>query len=329
MPDDASDASNSSKPASPTQPAAQPAPPDDFVVEGMFPTKRVHLIAGPVGAGKSTYIYQLGRAILDGTEFMGKPTHNGGRFVYIAADRTRREALATLRRMGALDLIPRVRWLFINEIRQKGIVPFLETIIEQNCSVGDTIVVEPFQFFLRDDKNRTGDPNSYMDVSHWICKVKDVVEKFGVTLFGSVHPPKAKKGEGYGSVRDRLIGTSAWTGFTSTTVYIEPVNPDDVTDPYRTIHVLVRDGQNFTLEYMQEPNHGLLVPAMKVVRKSELDLWLEAMNEDVTITTQDAEAQAITFGKSAKTGQRWLAQKAEDGYVKKVGHGVYQKRRKS
>ena len=135
-------------------------PEDDFLVEKIFPTKRVHLIAGPVGAGKSTYIYQMGKSILDGITFLNNPTHNRGKIVYLAADRTRREAIATLRRMGFLALLPRIKWLFVNEIRQRGIIPFLETIIEQNCAPGDMLIVEPFQFFLRDDKNRAGDPNS-------------------------------------------------------------------------------------------------------------------------------------------------------------------------
>jgi len=296
----------------------------------MFPTKRVHLIAGPVGAGKSTYIFQLDRSVLDGAEFMGNKTHNRGKIVYLAADRTRREANATLRRMGALDLIPRIKWLFVNEIRKNGVIPFLESVIDQHCQEGDMMIVEPFQFFLRDDKNRAGDPNSSMDVSHWICKIKDAVEKYGITLFGSVHPPKARKGEGYGSVRDRLVGTSAWTGYTSTTVYIEPTDPDDVTSPYRTIHVLVRDGKNFAMDYMQEPEHGLLVPVTRQIARSPFDLWLESMEEGAIVTTREAEDYAASIGKDERTGRRWLAEKAdpEAGYLEKVGHGIYKKRRK-
>jgi len=300
-------------------------PEDDFLVDKIFPTTRIHLIAGPVGAGKSTYVYQMSKAILDGIAFLNNPTHSRGKIVYLAADRTRREAIATLRRMGFLHLLPRIKWLFINEIRQKGIIPFLETIIEQHCAPGDMLIVEPFQFFLRDDKNRAGDPNSSMDVSHWICKVKDAVEKVGITLFGSVHPPKAKKGEGYGSVRDRLIGTSAWTGFTSTTIYIEPTNPDDVTDPYRTIHVLVRDGQNLAVEYMQEPEHGLLVPVATIIKKSPFDLRLESLDADVTFTSADVGQWAVEAGMTDRTGRNWLKQLEKDTKVRKVGYGVYKR----
>jgi hypothetical protein len=310
-------------------PAGKPLedpPADEFLVEDMFPTKRVHLIAGPVGAGKTTYIYQLARTALDESDFMEHRTpHRGGRIVYVAADRTRREANATLRRMGALDLIPRIKWIFANEIRQKGVIPFLETLIEQNCKEGDTVIVEPFQFFLRDDKNKAGDPNSYMDVSHWICKVKDAVEKQGVTLFGSVHPPKAKKGEGYASVRDKLIGTSAWTAFTSTTVYIEPTDPDDVTSPYRTIHVLVRDGKNFTMEYMQEPEHGLLVPVPSAKPfKSALDLGLDAHPDEV-FTLEHVREWLTGTTISWPTVERWLKGKVDNKNITRVSRGVYRK----
>jgi len=298
---------------------------DEYLVDNLFPTRRIHIICGPVGSGKTTLEFQLAQAVLDKASFLGEPTHNVEGVVFLSADRSRRETHATLRRMGMLSLIPKIKWVFTQE-RTNPVPSNLEMLIDWNTRPGQMLIVEPLAYFIQDGNGKSGDPNNYGHVSHFLEKIKGAVEKRDITLVSSLHPPKAKKGEGYQATREKLLGSTAWAGWTDTMMFIEPEKPEDPDDPYRKLFVLPRNTRSRVLDYMQEPEHGLLAPTnvKSIIHKSTLDKALEAWEQE-TWTRGDANDWAIAAGLSPETAKKWLQQMDTDKRIKRVERGVYKR----
>lgn len=293
----------------------------EFVVDGIFPRNLIHLIAAPVGTGKTTLFMQQIDAMQRGQLFLGKQSYPS-RVVYITADRGAQETAATLKRLGLPDV--QLRLVSLKDMSGPT-VPYLEVLLDQHCVRGDLVIVEPFNFFLRDGQNRgVGDINNFGHVSHFLLRVGKKVEELGITIEGSLHSSKAKHGSEYMVAREKVLGSVAWTAFTATTIVIEPANPTVVDDPGRTIHVLPRDIRPFTLDYIVEPTHGLLIPTAVKPFKSRLDELLEA--HEGPFTTEDIERWMEEANVSLRTTTRWLKQKIEDGYVERIDRGIYRKR---
>ena len=305
-----------------------PAPPtileDEFLVDRIFPTRRLHIIAAPVGIGKTTFLFQLCRSLLDGTDFLEEKTRRAPGILYLSADRTRREAYATLRRMGCLDLIPRMSWMFVHE-NTSDVEAYLENLIEKHTVPGQLMIVEPLTHFLRDGQNKMGNPNDYLHVSHFLGRIKKYIERHDITMICSLHSAKSKGDMVYAAMREKVLGSAAWGGMTNTIVFIEPTDADDPASPYRTIHIMPRDIRAFSLEYMQETEHGLLIP-VPVAKpfKSELDKCLDNHPDD-TFTIEHVHEWQMRANVSWPTVERWLRQKIQDGYIERVQRGVFKK----
>lgn len=290
---------------------------EKFVVDGILPSNLVHLLAAPVGIGKTTLIMQLLQAMKDGTFWLTKQAYPR-RVVYISADRGKQETDSTLERLGLTGLDFKLVALKDTKCTT---ISTLEFYIDQNCLRGDLVIVEPLNFFLRDG-NKTGDINNFGHVSRFLLAIGKKAEELQLTILGSLHSSKAKQGSQYMVAREKVIGSIAWTAFTATTIVLEPSDPTVCDDPGRLIHVLPRDMRPFTLEYEVETTRGLLLPKEKFKPlKNELELHLEAMDQS-DFTAQDVETWSNI---SQSTAYRWLAQKKKDGYVQEVRHGVYRK----
>jgi RecA-family ATPase len=295
-----------------------------FVVDGILPRGMVHLIAAPVGTGKTTLFMQQLDSIQRGAQFLGRDTYPAN-IVYITADRGEQESHNTIERLG-LKIDMRIVSL---KDTKKSVIPYLETLIETYCRRDDLVIVEPLNFFIRDANNRTGDINSFGHVSHFLLNIGRMARDMNLTVEGSLHSSKAKAGSGYAVPREKVIGSVAWTAFTSTTIVMEPADPKTPEDPGRTIYVLPRDERPFTLEYVVDSDAGgLLVPQAVFARryKSNLDKFLDAHPHE-TFTNLEVESWKDTASVSVSTAYRWLEQKIKNGEVERVEKGVYKKRR--
>ena len=305
MPDDTSNA-----PKKPTR---------RFIVDRYLPEGFMHLIAAPVGMGKTTIIGQLIRAIETSGLWFGEKAQPVTGVLFISADRDREETQETLERMGMPEL--KIKCVFTCDYQ---VVPYLETLIENESQPGWLVVVEPFMVFLRDGQNRMGNINDYNQVFSFANRVKRVVRRCKVTLLASGHSAKAKKGEGYNLVRERTLGSTAWAGAFSTIIYIDPTEPEDALSPQRTITIFPRNKAGVQIECIQEPDHGLIIPVEMNITKSPLDRALEDLT-DPTFTFSDACKWAQAAGLTLKTAQRWLKQLERDGRLIKVERGLYKR----
>lgn len=292
-----------------------------FVVDGIFPRNLVHLIAAPVGTGKTTLFMQQIYAMQNNLLFFGKKAYNS-RIVYITADRGQQETEDTLERLGLPDL--KIHLVSLKDDNYST-VPYLEYLLGKHCQAGDAVFVEPFNFFLLDDQKRPGDINNFGHVSRWLLKIGREASQRKITIEGSLHSSKAKQGSQYMVAREKVLGSVAWTAFTATTVVIEPTDPTVPEDPGRTIYVMPRNSRPFSLDYTVEPERGLLVPVIPTKPfRGKLETLLEEI-DDQEFKVSDLAARA---GVSQSTVYRWLDPKEEDGYVTKVAHGTYKKRQR-
>lgn len=294
---------------------------EKFVVDGILPRNLVHLIAAPVGTGKTTLFMQQIHAMQNGLEFLGRKAYRS-RIVYITADRGKMETASTCERLGLTGL----EIVLVSLKDMRGKVPTLESLIAANCQRGDLVIVEPLNFFLRDYNGRVGDINNFGHVSHFLLGIGREAEDRQITIEGSLHSSKAKQGSEYMVAREKVIGSIAWTAFTATTIVLEPANPTVCDDPGRTIHVLPRDMRPFTLNYTVEPERGLLIPGTSPEQiKEQLDLFLYNHPSN-TFTAKDLGSWAEQSGSKA-TLWRWVELKIEGGEVLRVGRGKYEKRK--
>jgi RecA-family ATPase len=298
------------------QPAPPAKPQRKFIVDRYLPEGFMHLIAAPVGMGKTTVLCQLVHATETGELWFGERAYQPAGVLFISADRDREETAETLERMGMPDL--KMRSVFTCDYQ---LVPYLERIIETESKPGDLVIVEPFMVFLRDANNKMGNINDYNQVFSYANRIKRVVRKAKVTLIASGHSAKAKKGEGYNLVRERTLGSTAWSGAFSTIIYIDPTDPEDPLSNLRTITIFPRNKAGVQIECIQEEGHGLIVPIEMKAIKSPLDYALEALTED-TFTYADACGWAAAAGLQARTAERWLK---ESGRVVKITRGLYKR----
>jgi RecA-family ATPase len=293
---------------------------EKFVVDGILPCNLVHLLAAPVGIGKTTLIMQLLQSMKDGTLWLTKQAYPR-RVVYISADRGKQETDSTLERLGLTGL--EFKLVSLKDTKCTTIST-LEFYIDQNCLRRDLVIVEPLNFFLRDG-NKTGDINNFGHVSRFLLAIGKKAEELQLTILGSLHSSKAKQGSQYMVAREKVIGSIAWTAFTATTIVLEPSDPTVCDDPGRLIHVLPRDMRPFTLEYTVEPERGLLIQRERMKpMKNKLEEYFEG-HEAETFTSEDMKNWAEKAGISESTMWRWLKQKVRDGYVIIEEPGLYRK----
>jgi hypothetical protein len=293
-----------------------------FVVDGILPCNLVHIVAAPVGTGKTTLFMQQIHAMQNGGDWLTKKAYPR-RVIYITADRGKAETEATLARLGLTGI--EFKLVSLKDGSLASMSAPLELLLFQNCLAGDLAIVEPLNYFLKDG-NKTGDINNFGHVSRFLLSIGRKAEEMGITVEGSLHSSKAKQGSQYMVAREKVLGSVAWTAFTATTIVLEPSDPATCDDPGRMIHVLPRDMRPFTLEYTVEPERGLLIPvALTKPHKSDLDISLE-QHPTAVFTSQDVESWCEQAGVSLRTAWRWLDQKIKDGYVEHPERGVYKKR---
>jgi AAA domain len=295
-------------------------PARNFIVDRYLPAGFMHLLAAPVGMGKTTIVMQLIKATETEDVWFGERTRKPNGVLFISADRDREETEETLERMGMTGL--QAKFIFTCDY---VVVPHLELIIERESAPGWLVIVEPFMVFLRDGENRTGNINDYNQVFNFANRVKRIIRKCEVTLLATGHSAKAKKGEGYNLVRERTLGSTAWSGAFNTIIYIDPSDTDDQLSPLRTLTIFPRNKPGVQIECIQEGEHGLIVPITQKLAKSPLDIALAALAEP-EFTYADACRWATDAGKTEKTAERWLKEQIkENGRVVKLVRGTYKR----
>ena len=232
--------------------------PFDFVIgaipgaktEGWMPRADVHLVGGPSGGNKSTFMIDLLETQLKSETFLGHPTF-GLPYLILMSDRGSNAHERTAHRMKfdpeliPIKFLPSVTGIkaakaMLKEIEAAAVMPaivFVEgaDMMMENASKMEMVV--PF-----------------------LDAVQKIAKHYNISFICSVGSPKTKQGEGYVSKRDNIFGTVAWGRKTETIVVLQCEGGDDMS-PLRKLSVLLRNGP--PEQYSMKLVNGRLVEVAK------------------------------------------------------------------
>jgi hypothetical protein len=292
------------------------------IIEGILARDRLHLIAGPSGAGKTTLQGQMIEAISLGAPFLGHPTVTVP-MLYITADRTRAEHLETCQRIGIdMDKMG-VRIVTTDDY---ATLPLLYEILDKHAKEGYLVFVEPLPFFLVNAQNQPGNINDPVQVARFLSTVKRRCSQGKYTMLGSCHGTKSKENNNYSLMREKIAGTSAWGAYTGTNIYVEPQDPTDPESPFRTVHWLLRNSRSFSTQFQFTSTGRLEVCQPGKSRAWEvLDKELSNWPVDKPFTSADLDIWMGLSGCSRATLFRWLDSKIAAGDVERIDRGNYKR----
>jgi len=170
----------------------------------------------------------------------------------------------------------------------------------------------------------SGRVNDYRPVADFLCDMTNLCQKGGLTIIGTVHATKARARDLIFNPRERVLGSVAWGAFSETVIFIDPVEPTQVTNAERRVLMLPRNAPNTEHEFAFDPQ-GRLVPAKHKRGSVVLNGCLAEMGVGGEITRRAILDWAEASGVSPRTAEYWIASCVQGGQLEKVGRGLYRR----
>jgi hypothetical protein len=230
----------------------------EYLIDDLLPTQEIHLIGGPTGAGKTTWLLRLLDQWRKGESIFGHSSHPAP-FLYVSLDRSHNGMLRICQRMR---LDPR-NFNFVHPTladRGLGIPLYLKQLSAKNPSVR-LIIVEGFQTGVTNI-------NDQKEVTRYLAEVQKLCETANLTILGVVHTSKQKQNAKYENPRERIAGCGQWGGWSETVIMVEPqtdISGDEA--DLRTLQILPRNGKH--LKFVLEFKDGLLIPKTKALTNEQ------------------------------------------------------------
>lgn len=281
----------------------------EFLIDGLLPTREVHLIGGPSGAGKTTLILQMLYDWSRGIPVFGKASRPVP-YVYVACDRSLQSIRATMDRIQIPHNFPLIS--MVDDPRFKTFATIREAYPEA-------------KFYFMDgfpSLTPKGKISDYEIVSGFLTGTTRVCQELDISIAGTGHTTKCKEGETFVNPRQRFLGSVAWGGFSDTMMLIEPAEPDNVTDLNRTVMLLPRNGPGELLHYRLN-DRGVFVPQEDILA-GVLHAWLLSKPLGTRILLVELAEVAEKAKISRVTMFRQIKKMIADGVLVKVSHGTYQ-----
>jgi hypothetical protein len=292
----------------------------EYLIDQIFPRNEVHLLGGPSGAGKTTWLFQT---LIDDWQ-QSKPVLGYNSFpvpwVYISGDRSGRSALRTLHRCGYAPGRLRL-WSAVDMGRRKLLEAIPEVLkLEPRPQL---IVVEGIATMLPKGMsyNRNEDVAEFLTHLTRGCQLEDL------DILGIVHSPKMKEGMRYLNPRERIMGAAAWAGYSETIVLIEP--DEEATTEASSLRKLGLLPRNAPVKWLslQFNKDGRLVEVDASLNDALFDGFLGSMKAGTEFKRADA-VKVLGPSMSESTIDRMLKAALDQGYLDrrdKLGYGVRHK----
>lgn len=274
---------------------------DKFVVDTLFPTKEIHLIFGPSGAGATTLLLQIiadysaGRPVLD--RFPSHPMP----FCLISCAKS---LSATRRHMKRLGMDPsQIPHLALSGRRGDdhhfaNVYDLADRHLDGRLKVLFIDGLSTLCDKVADDKA----------VTAFMSNIIATCEEHDVTVIATIRASKARSGEGYVSIRERIIGSGAFASFADTKIGIDPVKPSDPANHSRSLVIMPQAEETIVLPYALT-KFGLL-PNLTELLVDPLDAWLATIPGGTLI--RSSEMMAVS-NMTRPTFYRWLSTQLELG----------------
>lgn len=282
---------------------------DKHHAENLWPRRRLNLIAGASGAGKTRWITPQLFALIDGKPILGRLTVPT-KIAYVACDRTSEDARDT---MAALGYDPNK--LFIYSFMDNEVEWTFSKVIEVLPEGTQLTFIEAIGALVRGGKI-----NDYHEVLRFGRAVHRARRASGSDFWGSTHVPKLKKDEDFKHTRENILGSAAWAGISGTIVLV-----DELPTSQRAIHILTRDmaAEKLICEFSPE---GHLVESCQAVGRVLMDRWLTGISSETVITFELMQEVGDRYKMSRATVTRWIKEAVSDGRLEHVDRSVYRKR---
>jgi hypothetical protein len=290
--------------------------PQRYIIDGIMPVHQIHLLAGPSGGGKTTLVFQMMESIVKGNEFLGHACKTVQQ-AYISCDRNIESVYATMDRMNMDIDIP--MWSTIDNNINNNFPAILAFVMLQVPNL-KLLHVDGFTSLCP-----RGNITDYDTVANHLRGITRKCAELGITVNGLCHDAKLKQGHEYIMERERVIGSSAWGGYSDTILHISPANPKDATDQRRAIAILPRNSCNEALTYAMDK--GRLVPCDSANETVELYL----LSQDILrhpidmIRTADIVTYAAAHGVGRSKAYTYIEKLIDSAKIERVTAGGREK----
>lgn len=301
--------------------------PSTYIIDPIFPTREIHIIAGASGAGKSTLLSQIAEQLLKGEDIFGHTPNPITGIAYLAFDRSLSGMGRTFERALQSTSTPFPFYSTVDSAEfskpehrdPSGAVRHLK---ELHPEV-DLLIVDGIGVAFKGDSGKLSEVAGFV---HGLLRTLSSLDS-DLTIFAIHHMSKQKKGNEYAQARAKLHGSIAWAATAETIILIEPEKEDDPENPNRTITLCPRNAPERQYTYCFD-EHGRLIPGAKLldpahVKKQEFYEVVAAIPPG-EVTTSHLRTLAVSYNLSDATFKRWLRELAEQGNILTKGtKGIY------
>ena len=212
-----------------------PKPPD--VIEHVVPSHETSILAGASGAGKTTLLMHIIKQLQNNSTVFGHAITPDLKIGFIAADRTW-EAYKKLASTVGVDVekLTHIRALIDDDKidtrtleSNPSIILYnlLNEMVQKGCQL---VIVDPLAVLLGCDLNK------YHVVAARLIALNRYCRLNGVTVLGTHHATKARTESGFKRPQDRINGSGALLGFTSTQLFLAAA--DETGSEYTEWHII-------------------------------------------------------------------------------------------
>ncbi len=291
--------------------------PVDYLVDRIFPTNEIHIIAGASGVGKTTWAFQMINDWRKGIPVFDHASYPVP-FVYVSCDRSRQSVDITVERVG-VEPMPYVDARGVAG-RPDGFAAVLEA---ARSIVPDVrfLFIEAISLLVPGNNIH----QAYRNTADWLSTTSQALEKEDVTILGTAHSPKQRANDQILDPRQLILGTVAWAAFAETIIAIQRLAPKSADDQRRTVMVLPRNSREEMFQYGLDDNGRFVKQELETV-ETVMDMLVSQLPFDQDIYIADLREiadKAQIEGEPAL--RRWIVRAKEKRIIYSIGYGVYRR----
>ena len=285
------------------------------LVQNLLPRHEVSIIAGASGAGKTSITMQLLHSIQAHKPFFGMHTTPDIKVGYIAADRGG-DSLDYWAKIMDVDLSKiKIRSLIKDEDIdlkkfESNPMGLLLQLIRQMMPL-DLLIIDPMIVFFGTDTK------SYTTNAKCLIQLNRVAHQHRVTILGIHHAVKARTDFGFKRPQDRISGTGAFLGYSSTQIFLD--TPEESGLPHHSLHIISHTAAPIELKLQRDDR--AIFRLCENEEQKVAQLILGAVPNNGAIATADI-VNALD-GVPRRTVELYLTRLLREGLLVKPSHGRY------
>jgi KaiC/GvpD/RAD55 family RecA-like ATPase len=297
----------------------------EFLIEEILPSREVHLLGGPSGAGKTTWLFQmLQEQWKEGGTILDHSVHPVP-YIYVSADRSKPSVERTMQRAGINPItVP-----FFSLVNRPEItsVALLANAVLERCPETRLLVIDGVMRLIPPKRDSSTD-GGFAHISKFLIELCKACQDKDLTIILIVHSPKQKEDSRYTNPRERVMGSAAWAAYSETIILVEPFMPvSRDTANARTLICLPRNA-GAVFQDLEFTANGRLVLRSDEIDAVLVEQFLFKVKPGEVFTTNQI-LDALSKSMSRTTVFRWLKRLEDASSVIKSAHGIYKRARAS